>query len=162
MNVDVMADITEMERHSLGNVDFTNSDTQLLHELQSVMIGAVGSTKARHGDADDTTTVKAQLVERFNRYQQGQCRVKTSTDAHHGFGGVQVVKSLGKSRNLDIQDFLARFLHLVFFWNKRMRIDSADELKVTGHNRLTVNEIGLAVDRCLSCDKRGIRAPLCS
>ena len=80
----IVADVLEVLGDGLGYAYLANGHSQLLHQLQGVLMRAVGCAEAGHGDADDTPPVKAQLVESLDRDKQGKGGVETSADADDG------------------------------------------------------------------------------
>ena len=73
MNVYVVANVFEMLRHAVADAYLTNGDAKCLHERHGVVVSAVGGTEARHGDADDTTAVKTELVKGLHTHEQRKC-----------------------------------------------------------------------------------------
>ena len=114
---------------SLCNANLTDGDTQGLHQLYGIVVGAVSSAETWHRDTDDTLTVKVKLIEGFDGYEQSQCGVETATDADNRFLGVDMVKTLCKSCHLNIEDLLASRLHILVFRYKRMGIDRPLQFK---------------------------------
>ena len=117
-------------------------------------MGAICGTETWHRNTDDALTLKTQLIESLDGYQQSQRRVKTSTDAYHSLCGIDMIKALGKSCYLNIQDLLTGGLHVLSLGNKRMRINLTLELKLTRCNGFTSNLSSTCTT--LGIDKRGV------
>ena len=117
---------------SLGDADLTDGDTQGQHQLDGIVVGAIGSAETWHRDTDDTLTVQVKFIEGFDSYKQSQRGVETTTDADNRLLGIDMVKPLGKTCHLDIENLLTGRLHILVFRNKRMGIDGTLQFKVSG------------------------------
>ena len=70
-------------------------------------MGAVGSAESGHGDTIDATAVERQIVEGAHAHEKGESGIESATDAYDNILASRVMKTLGKSRHLDVEDFLA-------------------------------------------------------
>ena len=93
----IVAYIQKMLGDGLGDADFTNGDSQHLHQLQGIVIGTVGSAESRHGNTNDAATLQPQLVEGLYGDEQRQGGVKSATDTDNGLGAADMVEALGEA-----------------------------------------------------------------
>ena len=154
----VVPDVLEMLSDGLDNADFTLLDLQQRHQLQGVLVGAVGGSEARHRDADNAVAVEAEFVERPDGDQQGQRRVESAADADDGTAASDMVQPLGQSQCLYVQDLFARLAHLVGLRDERVTADGAHQFKITRLDGLTLHHTGRSAALCI--DERRIAAAL--
>ena len=112
------------------DADLAYGDTERLHQLHGIGVGAVGGAKAGHGDADDVLARPLQLIEGAHAYQQGQGRVEAARYAHYGTAGVGVDEALCQARHLYAEDFLAAFVQCGALRYEGMRVEGAGQYKV--------------------------------
>ena len=158
MGFHIVADILEMLLHGLGDGDFHLRDAQLLHQGDSILVGAVAGAEAWHGDTHNTLAVVAQLIEGPDTHQQSQRRVQTTANAYDHVLTVGVQQALGQSRHLDIKDFLAGLGHAVVGRNKGMGIDGTLEGEGMVADGLAGYDSGLRV--ALGVDERRVGVAL--
>ena len=130
MLLGIVADVLEMLGDGLGNTDLAYGDAQRLHQLQGVIIRAVGGAEAGHGDADDAAAVEAQLVESLHGDKQRQRGVETAADADNGLAATDMVEALGQTGHLNVENLVAGLLHLIFGGDEGMRVDGAHEFEI--------------------------------
>ena len=106
MNRRIVADIPEMGIHRILYGDLLAGDAQAVHQFPSILIGAVGSAEARHGDAPHIAGRTAQLGHSLHRHQQRQGGIQAAGNTDHGFcaNGLQ---PLGKAGSLDLKHRIA-------------------------------------------------------
>ena len=123
-------------------------------------MGAVGSAESWHGDAVDAAAVERQIVEGAHAYKKGKGRVESTTDTHYHMLTTSVMKTLGKSGHLDIEDFLARCRHIAGFGNEWQCFYGMQQSEIsTGDNRLCSNKVGHSMTLCI--DEGRVGASLC-
>ena len=70
VHFDIVLDILEVLYAGLLDADLSLGDTQEAHEVERVLISAVGGAEAWHGDTDDARTGQAEAVEGAHRSKQ--------------------------------------------------------------------------------------------
>ena len=150
--------ILEMLCDSLCDTDLTDGDTQGLHQLDGIVVGAIGGAETWHCDTDDTFTVQVKFIEGFDGYKQSQRGIETATDADNRFLGVDMIKALCKTCHLNIENLLTGRLHILVFGNKRMGIDRTLQYKVSWLYWFTSNLHSMRM--ALGIDVGGVLATL--
>ena len=117
-----MTDILKMLGHSLGDADFTDGDTQALHQRDGVVVGAVSGSETWHGNTQDATAVHLQLIECLDADEQGKGGIQSAADTHYHRLGMGMYDALGKTHQLDIENLLAGGIHIAAGRNERMGI----------------------------------------
>ena len=153
-----MINIAEVLGNSCRNADFADGNTQGFHQLQGIVIGTIGGTKAGHGDTDDALAVETQLIERLYGYEQRQGRIQTTADTDNSLFTIDVVQTFYQAHHLDAENLLARLLHVLGLWNKGIRIDVAHQLELTLRCSLAGDFASVGIT--LRIDKSGIGAAL--
>ena len=65
------------------NRDFPLADPKARHQIQRVVVSAVGCAEARHGDAEDVRARQMEHVHRLARRQQRKRRIQSAGDANN-------------------------------------------------------------------------------
>jgi len=105
--VRVLADIGKVAFHRVGNVDFGKADAQCFAQNLRVGAGALGSSKAGHGNGNNVLGVTAQHLAGAHGNQQSQAGIQPAGNTHNSALGVGVLHTLGKALSLDAQNQLA-------------------------------------------------------
>ena len=124
-----------MDFASFAYVDFTHSHTQSAHQLQGVLVCAVGGAETRHRNADDARAVDAEDVDVEGAYEvlvadderavrgdhlgepagahhHRERRVQAAADADDGALRVRVLQSSYEAERLNGEYLLAATLQL--------------------------------------------------
>ena len=117
-------------------------------------MGTVCRAKARHGNTDNTFAVESQFVKGADTYQQGECGVQSTADAHHHVLAVGMYQAFGKTCRLDIQYLLTGRSHLCILWDEGMRIDRTQHLELRKLYGLAFYHLCLSVT--LGADEGGV------
>ena len=104
MCIQVVSDVGKMLRDGLAYGYLAAGDAELFHEVECVLVGAVGGAESRHGDPDDTCAVIAQQVGRCDGDKERPCRVESAGYTQHQRVGVGVLPSSGQAGRLNLQD----------------------------------------------------------
>ena len=107
IGVRVLADIGKVAFHRVGNVDFGKADAQCFAQNLRVGAGALGSSKAGHGNGNNVLGVTAQHLAGAHGNQQSQAGIQPARNTHNSALGVGVLHTLGKALSLDAQNQLA-------------------------------------------------------
>ena len=107
IGVRVLADIGKVAFHRVGNVDFGKADAQCFAQNLRVGAGALGSSKAGHGNGNNVLGVTAQYLAGAHGNQQSQAGIQPAGNTHNSALGVGVLHTLGKALSLDAQNQLA-------------------------------------------------------
>ena len=102
----VVTNVGEVLAHGGADHDLAQLHAESLREQGGVVVRTVGGAKTRHGDGDNTSTIKAQKVEGAHGHEQRERRVKSAGDADNRTRGMRVRKALGKAVGLDGKDVL--------------------------------------------------------
>ena len=123
--VHVVFYILEMLDTCLSNTDFARGDAEVFHQGNGIVVGSVGSTKTRHGDAYDVSARTREFVHRANAYEEGEGGIESTTDAENNGFGMGVNNTLAEGINLYGEDFLASLIEFLTCWNKWMWVHPA-------------------------------------
>ena len=107
IGVRVLADIGKVAFHRVGNVDFGKADAQCFAQNLRVGAGALGSSKAGHGNGNNVLGVTAQHLAGAHGNKQSQAGIQPAGNTHNSALGVGVLHTLGKALSLDAQNQLA-------------------------------------------------------
>ena len=148
-----------MLRHALGNANLANGHPEVVHQVDGVVIGAVGGAKARHGYAHYALAVELQLIEGLHANQQGQRGVESTADAHHHVLGMGMDDALGESHDLYVENLLTRLSHGLIRRRERLRFYVALQHKVAQLRRLGLDKTDVLTDHAaLRVHKCGVVA----
>ena len=154
----ILTDILEVLGNGLGDADFLDGYAQSLHQLEGVVIGAIGGAETRHRDTDDALAVESEFVERFYCYEQRQCRIESAADTHNSLLAVDVIQALNQSHHLDIQYLIAILLHVFGLGDEGIGLDVTIQLEWTWGSLFAADFAGMSTT--LSIDKGGVGAAL--
>ena len=158
MDGSIVIDIAEMLSNSCCNTNLADGNTKCLHQLQSVVIGAIGGSKSWHCDAHDALAVETKLVERLNGNKQSECRIQSAADADNSLLTIDMIQALYQSHNLYVENLLARCLHILALRNEGIRIDVASEFELSLGCLLADYLVGMCATLCI--DECGVGAAL--
>ena len=156
----VVTNILKVLRNALANAYLTYSNAQALHKGHGVVVCAVCGTEARHRDAHNALAIVAQLVEGFNADEQGECRVKTATDANHDTLAMGVYQAFCQTAHLNTEYLVTRSVHVVALWYEWMRIDMAKQLESSFVCFVCIEHSGFM--STLGMYERGVSSALCA
>ena len=152
-----MSDVLEVLRDTLGDADLTDGHSQGIHQADGIVIGTVSGTEARHGDADDTFSVHAELVESLHTNQQGQRRIQAPTHADDYRFGMSVDDAACQTHDLNGEDLIARPLHVIALWDEGMRIDATLQHEIVMVDNIGIDKTDVLVNHpALSIGKRRV------
>ena len=103
VNTGIMANVCKMLIDGRTDIDLLAGDTQGLHQLPGIPVGAVRSAKARHGHTIDIRSRTAKLTHGFHGYQKCQGRIQAAGNTNNRIGISNYRKPLLQSRNLDLE-----------------------------------------------------------
>ena len=83
MVVDVMTDVTKMNRNRFLYVDFCQLGSQLLRHQAGVLIRSVRGSEARHGHSMNLISRDFQHVKGAHRHQQSQRGIEAAGNAEN-------------------------------------------------------------------------------
>ena len=124
----VEAYILKMLCAGVADRDFADRHAQSAHQLQRIVVGAVGGPESGHRDADDARAVEVQEIEGPGRHEQCERRVQAARNPDDGLFGAGVNHPLRKSVRLYPENLLAAFAAVGFVLGyERHRVDVAVE-----------------------------------
>ena len=118
--------IFKMLNASIFYANFFYTDSQCLHQIDGVVVGAPRRAKARHGNPDHLLARKAEFVHRPCRHQQSQSRVQAARNANYCSLRTRSNEALSQAIHLNIKYFAATFITIYgIVWDERHRIELA-------------------------------------
>ena len=141
MNGSIMPDILKVLRNGLGNRNLHQRDAEALHQVNGIIVGTVGGSKAGHSHAHDPFAVHLQFVEGLHANEQSQRGIESTADTHNHFLGMGVLNALGQSHHLNAENLLTRLLHVSRLRNEGMRIYLTNQLEVTRLNAVGIDNL---------------------
>ncbi len=138
--VHVVTDVFEVPDDTLGDIDFPDGHPEVGHQLQGVVVSAVGGAETGHGDAHDSLAVVAQLVESTHAGQQRQGAVEPAADTQDNPLGLRVEHALDQSHRLNAENGLASVVHIAVIGKERHGGDVTVERERLGIHLLAVDD----------------------
>ena len=96
-------------------------------------MSAPGGAKAWHGDAHDALAVELELVESLYADKERESGVESAADAQHHRLGMSVQYAFGETHHLDVENLVARLLHVAIGRYERVRVHISLEREIVGH-----------------------------
>ena len=104
------------------NGNFAGGNPQRIHQIEGILIGAVGRTEAGHGDTQYIFARKSQHIKCFYADKQCQGGIKSPRNSHNNLLRMGMQHPFGQSGYLNVEYLLATFGQRRAFRHKRMRI----------------------------------------
>ena len=104
MAIDIMGDIAQVLRRHFAYRYLAVGDTQLFHQVQRILVGAVGGSETGHGDTYYPFAVIAQEVGCLYADKQGERAVETAGDSQNQCVGVRMFPTACEGACLDRED----------------------------------------------------------
>ena len=112
--ISIMSDITEMNRHGLFDVHFSQSCSQLSSEITGIPIGTVCGSKTGHSDCRDAFPAQSQIIKRPGGHKKCQCGIQTSGNTKNCTAAMSVFQTFFQSHCLDRKNFITSFFPFLF------------------------------------------------